>query len=101
MGDDELGFEVEMGSPLRWRGRRGGGEWRSGRSLGAGRSSSPSAHEPGPRQELGRRKKNPQYVGSHPSHQAEQRIILLMRALVSSGLPWCFSTEYEVGWTRV
>ena len=28
------------------------------------------AQEPGPRQELGRQKKNPQHVGSHPPHRA-------------------------------
>ena len=74
VGDDELGksrlrWETNR---LRWRGRRtrGGGKCKSGRSLRAGRSSSPLAHEPGPRQELRRWKKNAQHVGSHLSHRA-------------------------------
>ena len=70
MWEDELGFEVEMGNePTEVEREKRRGEWRSRRSLAAGRSSSPLAHEPGPRQEPRRRKKNSQHVGL-PAHQA-------------------------------
>ena len=67
---------------LRWRGRRGGGKCKSGKSLGAGRSSSPLAHEPGPRQDPETEKEFAagRFTSLSPG---EQCIVLLMRALVS------------------
>ena len=70
VGDDELRFEVDMGDESTEVEREKRREVERGRSLGAGRSFSPLTQKPGPRQELGRRKKNSQHVGSHPSHRA-------------------------------
>ena len=71
MGDDELGFEVEMGDEPteveREKRRREVQKWQIARCWEVLFSLGPRAWS---HQEPRRRKKNSQHVGSHPSHQA-------------------------------
>ena len=95
MWEDELGFEVEMGyEPIEVEREK---RWRSRRSLGAGRSSSPLAHEPDPRQEPQRRKKNSRHISLHCSSRTEYRT----HPCVSIPAFLVLSTKYEAAWTNV
>ena len=98
MGDDELGFEVEMWdepTEVEREKRRGMEKWQIARCLGVLFSLGPRAWSTPETGETGEKFAARRFTSLSPG---EHCVVLLMRALVSLLV---FSTKYGARWTNV